>query len=103
MTNGNQEFTISDIIRTLRRQYKVVIGVPLVVTVAAVIFAVTLKNTYRVEATFEIGRVMEYPLEAPPTVVNRIWSKPFLAKVGRELGMEDSPAQLQSMVHIESI
>lgn len=103
MTNGSQEFTISDIIRTLRRQYKVVIGVPLVVTAAAVIFAVTLKNTYRVEATLEIGRVMEYPLEAPPTVVDRIWSKPFLAKVGRELGMEESPAQLQNMVDIESI
>ncbi|MEE9457616.1 MAG: hypothetical protein V3W11_10755, partial [bacterium] len=103
MTNGNQEFTISDIIRTLRRQYKVVIGVPLIVTVAAVVFAVTLKNTYRVEATFEIGRVMEYPLEAPPTVVDRIWSKPFLAKVGRELGMKESPAQLQNMVQVESI
>ncbi len=103
MTNGNQEFTISDIIRTLRRQYKVVIGVPLVVTVAAVVFAVTLKNTYRVEGTFEIGRVMEYPIEAPPTVVDRIWSKPFLAKVGRELGMKESPAQLQNMVQFESI
>jgi uncharacterized protein involved in exopolysaccharide biosynthesis len=103
MTNGNQEFTISDIIRTLRRQYKVVIGVPLVVTVAAVVFAVTLKNTYRVEGTFEVGRVMEYPIEGSPTVVNRIWSKPFLAKVGRELGMEETPAQLQNMVQVESI
>jgi len=103
MTNGSQEFTISDIIQTLRRQYKVVIGVPLVVTVAAVVFAVTLKNTYRVEATLEVGRVMEYPIEAPPTVIDRIWSKPFLAKVGRELGMKEPPAQLQNMVEIESI
>jgi capsular polysaccharide biosynthesis protein len=103
MTNGNQEFTISDIIRTLRRQYKVVVGVPLVVTVAAVIFAVTLKNTYKVEGTLEIGRVMEYPIEAPPTVVDRIWSKPFLAEVGRGLGMKESPAQLQNMVQVDSI
>ena len=103
MTNGNQEFTISDIIRTLRRQYKIVIGVPLVVTVAAVVFSLTLKNTYKVEGTFEIGRVMEYPIEAPPTVVDRIWSKPFLAKVGSGLGMTESPAQLQNMVQIESI
>jgi capsular polysaccharide biosynthesis protein len=103
MTNGNQEFTISDIIRTLRRQYKIVIGVPLVVTIAAVVFSLTLKNTYKVEGTLEIGRVMEYPLGAPPTVVDRIWSKPFLAKVGHDLGMTESPAQLQSMVQIESI
>lgn len=103
MTNGDQEFTISDIIRTLRRQYKVVIGVPLVVTVAAVVFALTLKNVYRVEGTLEIGRVMEYPIEAPPTVVDRIWSKPFLAEVGRDLGMKESPAQLQNMVQVESI
>ncbi len=103
MTNANQEFTISDIIGTLRRQYKVVIGVPLIVTVAAVVFAFTLKNMYKVEATLEIGRVMEYPIEAPPTVVDRIWSKPFLAEVGRELGMKESPAQLQNMVAVESI
>jgi capsular polysaccharide biosynthesis protein len=103
MTNGNQEFTISDIIRTLRRQYKIVIGVPLVVTVAAVVFSLTLKNTYKVEGTLEIGRVMEYPIEAPPTVVDRVWSKPFLAKVGSELGMKESPAQLQNMVQVESI
>ncbi len=103
MTNGDQEFTISDIIRTLKRQYKVVIGVPLVVTVAAIIFAFTLKNVYRVEGTLEIGRVMEYPIEAPPTVVDRIGSKPFLAGVGRDLGMKESPAQLQGMVQVESI
>ncbi len=103
MTNSNQEFTISDIIRTLRRQYKVVIGVPLIVTVAAVVFAFTLKNTYKVEGTLEIGRVMEYPIEAPPTVVDRIWSKPFLAEVGRDLGMKESPGQLQNMVQVESI
>ena len=103
MTNGNQEFTISDIIRTLRRQYKIVIGVPLVVTVAAVVFSLTLKNTYKVEGTLEIGRVMEYPIEGPPMVVDSVWSKPFLAKVGSELGMKESPAQLQNMVHVESI
>lgn len=103
MTNGNQEFTISDIIRTLRRQYKIVIGVPLVVTVAAVVFSLTLKNTYKVEGTLQIGRVMEYPIDSPPMVVDRLWSKPFLAKVGSELGMEESPAQLQNMVQVESI
>jgi capsular polysaccharide biosynthesis protein len=103
MTNDSPEFTVTDIVRTLRRQYKVVIGVPLIVTVAAVVFALTLKNTYRAEGTLEVGRVMEYPLEPPPTVVDRLASKPFLARVGRKLGMEESPAQLQNMVHVESI
>jgi len=103
MTDDSPGFTVTDIVRTLRRQYKVVIGVPLVVTVAAVVFALTLKNTYRAEGTLEIGRVMEYPLEPPPTVVDWIASKPFLAKVAGKLGMKETPAQLQNMVEVESI
>ncbi|NIT37009.1 MAG: hypothetical protein GTN49_11020 [candidate division Zixibacteria bacterium] len=103
MANGKQDFTVSDIILTLRRQYKVVIGVPLVVTAAAVIFALTLRDTYEVDGTLEIGRVMEYPLEAPPTVVDRMSSKYFLGAVGRKLGMKEKPTELENMVEVESI
>jgi uncharacterized protein involved in exopolysaccharide biosynthesis len=103
MANGKQDFTVSDIILTLRRQYKVVIGVPLVVTAAAVIFALTLKDTYEVDGSLEIGRVMEYPLEAPTTVVDRMASKSFLGAVARKLGMKETPAELENMVEVESI
>jgi capsular polysaccharide biosynthesis protein len=103
MTNGTQDFSISDIIRTIRRQWKVVVGVPLVVTVGAVVFSLTLRDTYQAEGTIEIGRVMEYPLEPPSTVLDRMSSKSFLADVGRELGYKDTAGALQNMVTIESI
>lgn len=103
MTNASQELTVSDIVRTVRRQYKVVIGIPLVVTLAAVVFALASKNTYRAEGVLEIGRVKEYPLEAPPTVVDRIGTEAFLAEVGRKLGMEDVPPRLKGMVEVEPV
>jgi|GEM_PF-1758322 len=103
MANGKQDFTVSDIILTLRRQYKVAIGVPLVVTAAAVVFALTLKDTYEVDGSLEIGRVMEYPLEAPTTVVDRMSSKSFLGAVARKLGMKETPTELENMVEVESI
>ncbi len=103
MANGKQDFTVSDIILTLRRQYKVAIGVPLVVTAAAVVFALTLKDTYEVDGSLEIGRVMEYPLEAPTTVVDRMSSKSFLGAVARGLGMKETPTELENMVEVESI
>jgi capsular polysaccharide biosynthesis protein len=103
MSNGNLDFTVRDILRTLRRQWKIVVGVPLVVTVAAALFSLTLKNTYEAQGTLEIGRVMEYPLEAPPTVVDRMGSPSFLAGVGKKLGLKDTPAALANMVTVESI
>lgn len=103
MSNESPDFTVRDILRTLRRQWKIVVGVPLVVTVAAILFSLTLKNTYMAEGTIEVGRVMEYPLEAPPTVVDRMGSQSFLAGVGERLGLKDTPAGLANMVTVESI
>jgi uncharacterized protein involved in exopolysaccharide biosynthesis len=103
MSNDSPDFTVRDILRTLRRQWKIVVGVPLVVTVAAILFSLTLTNTYQAEGTLEVGRVMEYPLEAPPTVVDRMGSQSFLASVGKKLGLKDTPAGLASMVNVESI
>ena len=103
MSNDNPDFTVPDILRTLRRQWKIVVGVPLVVTVAAIVFSLTLKDTYRAEGTLEVGRMMEYPLEASPTVVDRMGSQSFLAGVGKKLGLKETPAALANMVDIESI
>ena len=103
MNYDSPDFTVRDILRTLRRQWKIVIGVPLVVTVAAILFSLTLKDTYQAEGTLEVGRVMEYPIEAPPTVVDRMGSQSFLAGVGKRLGLTDTPAGLAHMVTVESI
>lgn len=103
MSNDNPDFTVPDILRTLRRQWKIVVGVPLVVTVAGIVFSLTLKNTYEAEGTLEVGRMMEYPLEASPTVVDRMGSQSFLAGVGKRLGLTETPAALANMVDVESI
>jgi capsular polysaccharide biosynthesis protein len=103
MTNETPDFTVRDILRTLRRQWKIVVGLPLVVTVAAIVFSLTLENSYQAEGTLEIGRVMEYPLEAPGTVVDRMASQAFLARVGRKMDLKDTPGALANMVEVESI
>jgi uncharacterized protein involved in exopolysaccharide biosynthesis len=103
MNYDSPDFTVRDILRTLRRQWKIVVGVPLVVTVAAILFSLTLKDRYRTEGTLEVGRVMEYPIEAPPTVVDRMGSQSFLAGVGKKMGLKDTPAGLAHMVTVESI
>jgi uncharacterized protein involved in exopolysaccharide biosynthesis len=66
MSNDSPDFTVRDILRTLRRQWKIVVGVPLVVSVAAILFSLTLKNTYQAEGTLEVGRVMESPSKLLP-------------------------------------
>lgn len=103
MVDNNREFGMNDIFRVLRKNLKILIAIPVVVTIAAAIYAFTLKDVYEVEASMEVGRIVDVPLESPATVADRITSPSYLAYVGKKLGYAEKPSELAAMVQAEPL
>jgi len=103
MTENNNEFGMSDIIRVLRRNLTILIAIPVVVTLAAALYAFTMKDVYEAEAAFEVGRIVDMPLESPATVADRVSSPSYLAYVGKKLNYQEKPSELAAMVVAEPL
>ncbi len=100
-----EEVELIDYLRVIWKRRWLIVGGTLICMLAALVVSLLLPKVYETSLNLQIGRVWEKPIESPYRVTEIINSEPFLDKVRKKMGLDQTAHEMKTgkVVVAESI